>query len=252
MRCLHRYQSTNQTTPLQHHNLQRALQRQHNRRPARDIHLQEVLAFVPCKRRGEEARALIDVAVAAKRLCIGAEHDAVCTFLLDADAVIREAVLGMEVEDPQQARTLKHNDLVALVLEGDVSLRGVQPSVFLLCPLHLGVEFVEVAVAQEGVVDKVELAARVGEGVVVTFAGEVEPLWVAELVAFEVEVAFAAEAVGNEADHFVQGETAVDNGGEFGEVGHVGVHFGVAEPEEEGFVAHQPVDVSTRMYVALG
>jgi hypothetical protein len=128
------------------HNLQRALQRQHNRRPTRHIHLQKVLALIPRKRRSEEARALIHVAVTTKRLSIRAEHNAVCALLLDADAIVGEAALGVEVEDPEQACALKDDDLVALVLEGDVGLWGVEPAIFLFGPLHFAVEFVEVAV----------------------------------------------------------------------------------------------------------
>jgi hypothetical protein len=94
------------------------------------------------------------------------------------------------------------------------------------------------------------LAARVGEAVVIAFAGEVEPFGVAELVTFEVEVALAAETVGDESDHLVEGETAVDNRCQFGEVGHVCVHFGVAEPEEKSLVSHQPMTISTCTYVA--
>lgn len=216
--------------------LQRTLEREHHRRPCRAVHLDKVLPPIPRKRCRKEARALINISMPAKVLAIGAQHNAVGALLLDANAVVGEAALRVEVEDPQQARALKHNDLVALVLEADVRLRRMQPAVLLLCPLHLGVEVVEESVAQELVVDEVELAARVVERVSVAFAGEVEPLRVPELVAFEIEVALAAEAVRDEADHLVQREAAGDDGGFFGEGRHVRVHFGVAEPEEEGFV----------------
>jgi hypothetical protein len=35
----------------------------------------------------------------------------------------------------------------------------------------------------------------------------------------------------------VEGHSTLDHRGEFGELGHVGVHFRVTEPEEEGLVA---------------
>ena len=44
----------------------------------------------------------------------------------------------------------------------------------------------------------------------------------------------------DEPDHLVQRHAALDDGREFRERGHVGVHLGVAEPEEEGFIANQP------------
>lgn len=192
-------------TPLLHHasQLSCALQRQHNRRPAWNIHLQEVLAVVPRKWRREEARALIHITMAAKLLRICAEHNLVGALLLDSNAVVGEAVLRVEVEDPEEASALKDNDLVALVLEADVGLGRVEPAVLLFGPLHLAVELVEVAVAEETVVNKVELAAGVCEAVVVAFTGKVEPFWVAELVTFKVEVALASEAVGDQADHLM-------------------------------------------------
>ena len=133
--------------------------------------------------------------MSAKRLAIAAEHDPVRALLLNANAVVGEAVGRVEVEDPQQARALEDDDLVALVLQANVRLRRVQPSVLLLGPLHLAVELVEEPIPQQLVVDEVELPARVVEAVAVALAREVQPFWVAELVAFEVEVALAAQAV---------------------------------------------------------
>jgi hypothetical protein len=212
----------------------------YNRSPGRDVHLQEVLPIIPRKRRSEEPRILSDIAMATKRLAIRAEHDPICAFLLDTNAVVREAVGRMEVEDPQQARALKHNDLIALVLQADVRLGRMQPSVLLFRPLHLAVELVQEAVAQQFVVDEIELPARVVEAVAVTFAGEVEPFGMAELVALEVQIAFSAQAVGYQPDHLVQGQTSVDNRGKFRQDGHVGVHLSIAQPEEQRFVADKP------------
>ena len=92
-----------------------------------------------------------------KGLVVGAQNDAVGTFLLNTNTVVSEALLRMEVKDPQQSSTLKHNDLIALVLKADVGLRRVEPSVLLLCPLHLAVKFIEEPVAEKLVVWKVEL-----------------------------------------------------------------------------------------------
>ena len=136
----------------------------------------------------------------------------------------------MEIKNPQQLCALKHNDFVALMPQADVGLFRMQPAVFFFGPLHLAVELVQEPVAQELVVGKVELPAGVPETVVVALAGEIKPFRVAELVAFEVEVAFAAEAVGEEAEHFVEGEAAFNDRGENREDRHIGVDFFVAEP----------------------
>ena len=135
------------------------------------------------------------MAVAAKVLAVGAEDDSVGALLLDADAVVGEAVLGVEVEDPEKAGALEDDDFVALVLQADVGLRRVQPAVLLFGPLHLAVEFVEESVAQEVVIDEVELAPCIVEAVVVARTWEVQPFRMAEFVAFKVEVALPSETV---------------------------------------------------------
>lgn len=155
-----------------------------------------VLPAVPLHGRGEEAHGGLDAAEAADLLGVGVEHDLVGAGGLDADAVVREALRGVEVEDEDAAAALEHDDLVALVLEADVRLRRVQPPVVLLRQVHLAVELVEVLVPQEAVVREVQLAPRVPERVLVSLAREVEPFRMAKFVALEVEVAFAPEAVG--------------------------------------------------------
>lgn len=145
----------------------------------------------------------------------------------------------MEIEDPKEPCALEDQDLVALVLQADVGLRGVEPAVLVLGKLHGAVELVEELVPQQVVLGEVELAASVPEGVVVAGPREVEPFGVAELVALEVQVALAAEGVGDEPDHLVQGHAALDDGGELREGGHVRVHFLVAQPHHEGFVADE-------------
>ena len=79
----------------------------------------------------------------------------------------------------------------------------MEPSVLLFCPLHLAVKFIEEPVAEKLVVWKVELAASVVEAVVVAFAWEIEPLGVAKLVAFEVQVALTSQAVRDQTDQLM-------------------------------------------------
>jgi len=245
-------QSTNHPIPsLYHPQSQRRLQRQnlrthscqhlskvsnsgtiktHNSSPRRNIDLNEILPPIPLKRRREKPRPLRIPPKAAKRHVIGIKHNLICAALLHADAVICEALRGVKVEDPQQSRALKDNDFILFVPQAYIRLLGVQPAVLFLGPLHLGVKLVQESVAQHVIVGEVELAPGVPEAIVVAFAREVEPFRVTEFVAFEVEVAFAAEAMGDEADQFVQGEATFDYWGEFGEDGHVRVELFVAKP----------------------
>ena len=213
--------------------------------PGRDINLRKVLPLIPRKRRSEEPRSRINPLKATIRLRISVKHNTVRPLLLDTNAVIRVALRRMEVKHPDQARTLKDNDLISLVLQADICLRRVQPAVFLLGMLHAGVELVEEFVAEEIVGCEVKLASCVPEAVVVSGAGEVEPFGVAEFVAFEVEVAFSSESVGDKSNHLVESHTSLDDRREGCEGGHVRVHFRVAEMHHDGFVSDQTRYVNT-------
>jgi hypothetical protein len=54
-------------------------------------------------------------------------------------------------------------------------LRGAQPLVLVLAPVHGDIELVQVLVSQQWVVDQVELTSGMGERVAVAFSWEIHP-----------------------------------------------------------------------------
>lgn len=88
----------------------------------------------------------------------------------------------MEIHDPQQAGPFKDDDLVGFVLEANISLRCGEPMILFLQVLHSSVKVVQKFVAQQMVVDQVELSACVMEGAVVALTGEVKPLGMTEFI----------------------------------------------------------------------
>lgn len=159
------------------------------------IDLGEVFPTVPFKGGGEEACVLCIATEAAISGIVGVQNDSISPALLDSDAVVSETLSGVEVENPQQAGAFENNDFVRLVLQADVGLRAVQPSILLFRPLHFGIEVVEEFVPQQIVVGEVELAARIPKAVVVARSWEIEPFRMAEFITLKVEVALAAEPV---------------------------------------------------------
>lgn len=198
--------------------------------------MEEVLSVVPGEIGGEEAGALVNATQTAERWAVGVQDNAVSTSLLNTNTVVCEAVRRVEVEDPEKTGTLEDNDLVALILEGDVGLVRVQPAILLLGPLHLAVKVVQEVVAEDLVIDKVELAASVVEAVAVALTREVKPFGVSKLVSFEVEVSLTSKTVCDQTDHLVQSHTALNDGGELAQSRHVCVHLGITEPEEKSLV----------------
>lgn len=154
-----------------------------------------ILPPVPLHGRSEEARRRLDASETADLLGIGVEHNLVGAGRLDADAIVREALSSVEVENEDAAAALKHDNFITLILEADIRLGRVQPPVVLLRQVHLAVELIQVLVPQETVLCEVHLTPRIPERVLVPLTRKVEPFWMAEFVAFEVEVAFTPEAV---------------------------------------------------------
>lgn len=207
---------------------------------AGNINMGAVLPTVPFSRLGEEASALVNTIMSARLLGIRVQHNSVCPGHVDPNPVIAEALGRMEVEDEKAATSLEDDDLVSLVLERDVCLRRLQPTEAALAGVHETIKVVEELVPEQVVVGQVKLAPGVPKGVLVALAGEVQPFRVTKLVTLEVEIALAAETVGQEANHLVQGHPSVDDRGECCQHGHVGVHLSIAEMHHEGLVSNEP------------
>jgi len=119
------------------------------------------------------------------------------------------------------------------MLQANVSLGCVQPSVTLFKMLHGSIKVVEKFVSQEGVIKDIPLPSGVVVRVVVPGTREVEPFRVAEFITLKVEVAFTTQSVSEESDHFVEGKTALNDGGKVGECRHVSIELFITEPHEK-------------------
>lgn len=126
-------------------------------------HLHPVLPVVPLQRCGEENTVSLDVIKAAKTFLVAGQHDTIFARLLNANAVVRERVGRVEVEDKHQTCPLEDDNLVYFVLERDVCRRGGEPAVLALQVIHSLVEIVEVSVAEERVVYNIPLPACIVE-----------------------------------------------------------------------------------------
>lgn len=54
-------------------------------------------------------------------------------------------------------------------------LRGVEPLVFVLQPVHSDIKLIQIFVTQQLVIHKVELATSMGKGVAIAFSWEIHP-----------------------------------------------------------------------------
>lgn len=170
-----------------------------------------VLAVVPLHGSGEESSSLIHPRVTSKVFGVSVEDNLVRAGHINADSVVGEALSGVEVEYEDYTSPLKNNDLVVLVLERDVRLRRGQPAVLALGGVHCAIKVVQKLVSKQMIISEVQLASSIPERVLVALAREVKPFRMAKFIALKVQVAFAAESVGQQTNHLVEGHAAVNN-----------------------------------------
>lgn len=116
---------------------------------------------IPLHGRCEEASTLIEPVVAARFLRVTVQDNLVFSGHFNADAVVAVALAGMEVENEDKPRSLKHNDFVAFMLQGNVSLGRVEPAITLFAVVHQLVKCVEELVSKEIILGKIQLSAGV-------------------------------------------------------------------------------------------
>ena len=117
----------------------------------------------------------------------------------------------MQIESKEQASAFEHDCFVALVLRGHVSRFSREPPCFFLQQVDLLVPQVEMLVTEVLVIHQAPLPPCMVVALLVAHPGEVQPLWVAKLVADEVEPALPTEAVHKKPDHLVQGDASLHN-----------------------------------------
>jgi len=115
----------------------------HNGCPGRQIRLYEVFPAIPDERRSKEPSAFGISAKSSTRRIVRVQNDLISPRHFNSHPIVLEALRRMEVEDPEKSGSFKDNHFVDLVLQADIRFLRVQPPIFLLSPLHLGIEFIE-------------------------------------------------------------------------------------------------------------
>lgn len=77
-------------------------------------YLEEVLAVVPFKSSRDEGGVMVNTVPSTIVLIVAGQHNLVVTRHLDANAVVRERVRGVEIEDKEKTSPFKHDHFVAL------------------------------------------------------------------------------------------------------------------------------------------
>ncbi len=131
----------------------------------------------------------------SETLFVTGEHNLVLSGLLNANAIVRERLRRVEVEDEKNSGTLEDDLFIDVVLQGHMCLYdgmsssshqwtgearvtwgAGKPLVFGLQVVHGFVEVVQVPVAKYGIINDVPLPTGVVERVVVSSTREIEPL----------------------------------------------------------------------------
>ena len=130
--------------------------------------------------------------MSSKSRIIAAQQYFVLSLPQHPDFVSIKAFVPMKVERPDQpCSTLKYDGLIFLVFGTDPLMRRAEPVLLLLQCMHSTIKVVEVLVAQQLIVRKIELATGVVVGIIVSSAREVKPLGMSEFVANKVQVSLS-------------------------------------------------------------
>ena len=109
--------------------------------------------------------------------------------------VVSKTLGVVKVEHEEEPRPLVNNHLVTIMLSADVLARGGQPVKLVLQTVHGRVKVVQVTIAEELVVNQIELAASVVIAVAIPCTWEVQPLWVSKFIPNEIEIPFSSQRV---------------------------------------------------------
>ena len=90
--------------------------------PLRLSHHQVVGPLIPAIRRRVKLDVLIETTESAELCGVRVEDDLIRSRLLNADAIVGEALLGVEVEEEEKTASLEHSNLVTVMLPTDVPL----------------------------------------------------------------------------------------------------------------------------------
>lgn len=96
----------------------------------------------------------VDAIETPKGLVVGAQHDFVRSRILDADAIVREGSIRVEVEHEHVTVPLEADDFVALMSPSHVSRIAVQPTVLFLGQVHRTIELIQEFVLQRLIIWK--------------------------------------------------------------------------------------------------
>ena len=114
---------------------------------------------------------------------------------------------------------------------------------------HIAIEGIEELIIEVLTIDELPLTAGILVAPAIAFAREIDPFWMTELIAHEVEITAIDGSEGDETDHLVEGNAAVDV-----EIlvtdAEVPVHVGIDQSEDDCLVAYKCLIVA--LYIRDG
>jgi len=114
----------------------------------------------------------------------------------------------MEVKYEDEITLLINNDFVTFVVKGDILVTMHTDVEQTLPVIHLSIEASQVHESQLLVVHEGPLSTAVVHTVVISLGWEINPLWVTEFIAHEVEECLTSKSQCDKLDHLVKGNTS--------------------------------------------
>jgi len=151
---------------------------------------------------------VVDKAIATKGLAVSIDDDGVCA-LRDIDRIVDVRACGVEIEDEEIVPTPEGQSLILLMDVILLNMERVEGLHRVDEANHRTVELLQVVVEEICIICEAPLTAGVVVRPAITFAWEVNPFGVTELIPHEVEVSTIHRGSSSETNELIESDSAV-------------------------------------------
>jgi hypothetical protein len=147
----------------------------------------------------------------AKGFFIGGKRDPIIPCSWNRDIISLVAAHRAEIKDKDPTVPLTDQNLLLSINKDTVRRLGKELG-FGGKGEHGAIKILKIAVFEKLVIRKMPLSAAIEIAPAVSLSWEIDPFGMTELIAHKVEVSFPAKSKRYQADHLVQGNSAINNG----------------------------------------
>ena len=167
----------------------------------------------------------------------GERNNQLLGIMIDRDENVLQRIRCMEVENKEQIHSCKTEHLLRRFHQLKIGHVLIEYLMGFAKMNHVVVKIIQPLAFQISVVLQTPLTAAIMEAPAISFAREVNPFGMDELISHEIKISFSAACKREQPDHLVKRDGTVNDRIVGGFV-HVRIHRSVSKPEDHSFRAN--------------